>query len=222
MKAFFIALISALFIVLPSFAQNYSFAPGDQYYGSLPLEQYSVHQVNIQNMYSEDALITWRLIENTCPEEWEFILCDWPHCYDGMPTTGNMNPVAPGEYGFVKLTVNPYDVQGSGFLHFYIFPTGFNDNHVDLIFHFSTEGLAVAEKVSDNTLIYPQPASHYMTISGMTTNFFEITDITGSKVFTSNISAGRDILLDISHWPTGIYFLKTQDSRSRRFIISHE
>src|SRR5687767_14927435 len=180
MKAFFCA-VFFVFIADLIEAQNYAFYPGDHYTGVLAMEQYSVHQVNIQNLDSEDALMTWRIIENTCPENWEFILCDWPHCYDGMPNTGNMNPVVPGENGLIKLTVNPLDIPGSGYIHFYIFPTGHNDDHVDLFFSFDTEILSMTEKENQEFVIYPQPGNDKVFIRNMPLQKFSIFDGFGRK-----------------------------------------
>ncbi len=215
--------VSLLFfcgVLLQANAQDYAFFPDDHYSAQLAMEQYSVHQVDIQNTSGEEALITWRLIENTCPVGWEFILCDWPHCYDGMPNTGNMSAVAPGGYGLIKLTVNPYDIPGSGDLHFYIFPTGFNDQHVDLIFHFDTEVLSVAENELSGVVAYPQPASDRVFIRNISSGIIKVTDISG-KVMTTSITSGNNGL-DVSQWPAGIYFFQTTNGASGRLFIRHE
>ena len=127
-------------------AQNFSFSPGNDYYGQLDMDLYTEHYLYVYHDSPDSAYITWRKIENTCPVEWDLQMCDWQHCYSGMPNTGHMNGVGAGNAGNLRLIVNPFNTPGSGTVHFWIFPTGLMDEYVDVYFHFETSVTAVIEK----------------------------------------------------------------------------
>lgn len=109
------------------------------------MNHYSVHQVDIENLDSNSAYISWRMIGNTCPMKWDFVLGDWGQCFDGMPTIGDLLAKSLGNNGLIKFTANPYNTPGSGFIHFLIFPTGFNDILVDLSLYFDTGNGSVGD-----------------------------------------------------------------------------
>ncbi|MFM7726055.1 MAG: hypothetical protein ACKO7B_05105, partial [Flavobacteriales bacterium] len=48
-------------------AQNYTFIPGSEYYGTLEMDMYTEHYMYIGHDLQDSAYITWRLVENTCP-----------------------------------------------------------------------------------------------------------------------------------------------------------
>jgi len=52
-------------------AQNFTFEPGNQYYGTLEMDMYTEHYMYIGHDLADSAFITWRLVENTCPEQWD-------------------------------------------------------------------------------------------------------------------------------------------------------
>ncbi len=142
--------ICALFLLLVErgLAQNFDFNPVN-IYRELPLDVFSIDQIDITPTYPHDtAYLSYRLIENTCPIEWEFILCDWSDCFINMPNTDDMHPLPNGYDALVKISAHPHMVEGSGYLHFWIFPTGSMDLHESIYFYYHTPGsLSVGNKI---------------------------------------------------------------------------
>lgn len=116
----------------------FSFTPSGEYQGVLEMDMYTEHIVYVYHDSADSLDITWRVIENSCPEVWDIQMCDWQNCYDGFPNTAEMNPVPPGGSGYLKLLVNPYTTAGTGIIHFWVYPTGAIENREDVYFYLNT------------------------------------------------------------------------------------
>lgn len=191
-------------------AQNFTFDPGGNYEATLPMETYTDHFVYVYHDSADSALISWRVVGNTCPEEWHISLCDWADCYSYLPNTGDMLPVAPEASGFIKLTMNPFMFPGEGYVHFWIYPTGHQEEHIDLFFHFNTEIVSVDEQ-SSLPAVYPNPFSTLINLNAPAGQNIRVTDTSGRIVFQELSSAGLPLSIGTEDWPAGIYFLTIGD-----------
>ena len=164
MDKFFVTLL--LILPLCLFSQDFSFSPGDELYGDIELDGYGVHQIDIINETGDSLWLTWRLVENTTPDPWDVNLCDNVVCYGVMPTSADMNPIAPDSAAFIRLTTYPLNNPGSGDLHFWIYETGFPQDHVSMTFHLSS-GLSNVNGLTriENPRIFPNPVSDYLQVS---------------------------------------------------------
>jgi hypothetical protein len=184
------ALLLLLALARGTMAQVYTFVPSAAYTALVPMDQYTIHQVDIFHESAEPYLMSWRLVGNTCPSEWSFQLCDWASCYDGMPNTGNMDPIAPDGYGLLKLTVNPHTTPGSGQLTFWVFPTGQMDLHQSVTFDFQTDETGILKAVWPSPVIYPMPAGDVLKISHPHQNNWQLYSPSGQEVLFGRHNAG--------------------------------
>jgi hypothetical protein len=122
-------------------------------FGVLEMDMYTEHYMYIGHDSPDSARITWRVIENTCPEGWDIQACDYQHCYTGLPNDGDMNPVPSGDQGYLRMIVNPFLIAGTGMLHLLIFPTGQPLNYVDAYYYFNTTALSTAQSANDESSI---------------------------------------------------------------------
>ncbi len=197
--AFFAA--AALSVV----AQNYTFDPGNEYYGTLEMDMYTEHYMYIGHDLQDSAYITWRLVENTCPEEWDIQACDYQHCYTGLPNYGDMNGVAAGAQGNLRMIVNPFLTPGLGMLHFLIYPTGEPLNYTDAYYYLqttvlsseNTEGVLETAVVRANEILYFGPTSGTLFLY----------DISGKCLLSSTVNSSTHSI-SIEWLPAGIYVLK--------------
>lgn len=165
LKSFFFIVLCLSAVSLS--AQNYTFSPGNEVFGLLEMDMYTEHYMYIGHDSPDSALITWRVIENTCPEGWDIQACDYQHCYTGLPNDGDMNPVPAGEQGYLRMIVNPFLIAGTGMLHLLIFPTGEPLNYVDAYYYFNTTALSSDKELgsktsllfSTNEIFYESPIS---------------------------------------------------------------
>jgi hypothetical protein len=165
---------------------------------------------------AQDTLdITWRVIENTCPVGWDFQMCDWSHCYDGFPNTSEMDPVAPGNSGYLKLLVNPYDIGGSGLVHFWVYPTGNIENREDVYFYLNGAPVSVGAASAANE---QWSIGHdEVRISHTAQGLCRIIDMHGREILTSNCM-GDQIVINTGAISTGVYVLITPKSNRIVFL----
>jgi len=199
-------------------AQTYTFDPGSDYYGTLEMDMYTEHYMYIGHDLQDSAFITWRLVENTCPEEWDIQACDYQHCYTGLPNDGDMNGVAAGAQGYLRMIVNPFTTPGVGMLHFLIYPTGEPLNYTDAYFHFSTTVLSAESDqiLSESTIV----RSNEIVYSGPASGQLFLYDMTGKCLSVSSKNASTHAI-SIESFPAGVYVLKAPTGNTFQIVKPH-
>lgn len=209
-----IAVLALCFPFYPS-AQSFQFT-GSPQYQSLLGENFQINQIDITPLYTNDtAYITYRLIENTCPAGWEFILCDWSACFDNMPNTDDMDPLPPGYNALIKITANAHAIEGTGFLEFWIFPTGEMDLHESIFFYYNTES-TVTELIPSMRF---HPTVQNIHLYYPTSVEWTISDMQGKRLM-SGISSPPMTIIDTHALSKGIYLLKLSDGSVLKFFVS--
>ncbi|MFN5622253.1 MAG: T9SS type A sorting domain-containing protein [Flavobacteriales bacterium] len=199
-------------------AQNYSFSPGNEVYGVLEMDMYTEHYMYIGHDSPDSARITWRVIENTCPEGWDIQACDYQHCYTGLPNDGDMNPVPPGGQGYLRMIVNPFMIAGSGMLHLLIFPTGQPLNYVDAFYYFNTTALSSEEAeeaqsslvITTNEILYTSPISGALQVYSLDGRFIR-----------QAMKQQPTVRVEMDGLATGMYVLKLPTGESHVFNHLH-
>lgn len=163
------------------YGQNFLFNP-PSIQRELPVDAFSIDQINISPLYPNDtAYISYRLIENTCPSEWEFILCDWSDCFTGMPNTDDMHPLPNGYNALIKISAHPHQTEGNGYLHFWIFPTGNMDQHESIFFHYNTPNASQINTLQKAPLQY-QYNNEILQVKNAPIGNWKIFDFTGKMI----------------------------------------
>jgi hypothetical protein len=190
---------------------DFSFSPTADYQGLLNMDMYTEHIVYVFHDSDDTLDITWRLIEDTCPEDWDIQMCDWNHCYDGFPNTAEMDPVWPGGSGYLKLLVNPYNIAGSGLVHFWIYPTGAIENREDVFFHFNTTATAVENAFVPTEQLFVR--SNELQLNNTTAGNFSVIDIQG-RVALANACTSDQCDISITALTAGTYiFISPKGNR---------
>jgi hypothetical protein len=192
-------------------AQNYTFSPSENYTGELSMDMYTEHYMYIGHNLPDTAFITWRVVENTCPEEWDIQACDYQHCYTGLPNNGDMNGVPPGGQGYLRMIVNPFTTTGTGMLHLLIYPTGQPTLYTEAFFNFSTPTSAV-DLTNDETAIITIQGDE-VNYSGIDGKSLRLYGMNGSLVDIKDrcTASGRISLHGLC---SGIYILRTSNGKS--------
>lgn len=201
-------LLLSLCCSMDLYSQLYLFNP-NEVYQTLPDEGYTINQVDITPLNTEDTvLITYRLVENTCPNEWEFILCDWSACFDDMPNTDDMDPLPPGYQALIKITANAHLTAGAGLLRFWIFPTGQMELHEDLVFHYNTAGVTTPQAMQNVVSI--RTRENGWQVQSNTSGDWFVYLPTGQRVQTFHQT--NDIWIPLDQSP--LYFVQTPSGKT--------
>ena len=198
---------------VPFLAQNYTFDPGSEVYGTLEMDMYTEHYMYIGHDLQDSAYITWRLVENTCPEEWDIQACDYQHCYTGLPNYGDMNGVAAGGQGYLRMIVNPFTTPGLGMLHFLIYPTGEPLNYTDAYYFLqttvlsaeNTEGVLETAVVRANEIVYSGPISGELFLYS----------VSGKRLYSVAMNSQPE-RISLESFPAGVYILQSPTGKTFR------
>jgi hypothetical protein len=209
--------IVTLACALPSFSQggNFTFSPTDLYEGVANAEMYTEHTVYIYPNSAAVVNITWRVIGNTCPAGWDFQMCDWQHCYDGFPNSEEMDPVPAGGSGYLKLLVNPFNIGGSGAVHFWVYPTDSIELRQDVVFQFNATTGISHEDASNIEII--RLADQRLFIDNATNGDYMIYDIAG-RVVERDYCNQQQMQIDLSALPAGTYIAMTPRGTRFKFL----
>jgi hypothetical protein len=194
-------------------AQNYTFYPGTEVYATLEMDMYTEHYMYIGHDLPDSAYITWRLVENTCPQEWDIQACDYQHCYTGLPNYGNMSGISAGGQGYLRMIVNPFTTPGQGMLHFLIYPTGEPLNYTDAFYYFTTTilnaeeamGLPESAVFTKNEIAYKGPLSGELFLYS----------ISGERLLSVVLNSPM-AKISLESFPAGVYMLQSPTGKTFR------
>lgn len=160
-------------------------------------------QVTITNYTSEDLVI------NRCYAENFNVEC----LYEGrnIAETGMFVPI--GETVILDTYASPItkDVYGTLCIDtdFGIFTIA--------IYYETTYGV---DKNNPIFSLTPIPANEFVTIKGENLGMVSIFNMLGQKM-EDHLADGSELVISTSHYPNGIYFAKSAQGKTQRFIIAH-
>jgi hypothetical protein len=211
--------VICLILSASAFGQ-FSITPTDSIFETVAADSIiSMFQIDLINETTDSLNLTWKLIEEEVTEGWDYNLCDLGECYTGVPNSAEMQAFAPGEAGFLKMLVNPLSIEGYGFWHFWVYPTGDEDNFVNLYFSINASGTGAIDEEVINARVYPNPASDQFYISTNDLQSVQLFNLNGSLISELKSQSG---VFDISAFQPGIYFLVLQNTRgsaTRKLVI---
>jgi len=113
-----------------------------------------------------------------------------------------------GSYNTPTLTLDAVTLTDPGSPFLYMFLARYDN--------VSTGVAAIIEKTLLS--IYPNPASTFLNINAhLPINQITITSLLGQTVYTQNYNA-NEVQVDVSALPSGVYFVKVNDSEVRKFV----
>lgn len=201
-------------------SQDFSFSPDSVLTAEMDVDGYGVHQIDILNETTDSLWLTWRMVENTLPEEWETSLCDNVLCYGVTPTSADMNPIVPDSSGWIRMTTFPNNVAGSGYLHFWIYKTGFPQNPVSIYFYLSAGLTGTIPIVSAEEIrVFPNPTSGPLSVSvsGNEPVYWTLFNTLGRRLGQGE-NEGPLTQLDLSTFEPGNYWLHLQ-RKNKLYLI---
>lgn len=195
-----------------STAQYFEFDPGNLVEMTLPMDITQEGVINVVNISDDTLNIEWRKVDNTCPEEdWWMEFCDFGHCWEFLPNGAVMYPVAPGDFGYLRLIVNAQNIPGSGTVHYWVFREGEMAEHVDCFFQLATENFNSTWEGNLVPVTLLWDSSHSMfSINGSGVSRLTLFNVSGQIVKSYyNLKPGAQIM--ITGIEPGIYFAQTSE-----------
>lgn len=207
---------------------QFGIEPTDSLVAEFPTDSLTrIFQIDFPNETADSLGLTWRYIDGGWTDGWDVNLCDLGECYTGVPSDADMLPMPEGGAGFLKLIVNALDIEGSCFLHFWVWPTDNPDALVNVWFDLRNGGVNAIPSTSFPTVdLHPNPcrAGQRIVLSMPPNGNFHptmqrLTPDGRLLNCTPERSDGR-WLLSTEGWPTGMYLLRwTGGGRFERLMV---
>ncbi|MBR1512970.1 MAG: T9SS type A sorting domain-containing protein [Bacteroidales bacterium] len=160
-------------------------------------------RVSITNLTSED------LVVNRCYAENFHVEC----LYEGenIAETGVIIPI--GETVLLDTYATPYakDVYGTLYID-----TDFGVYPITLYY----ESVYSVEENHSPFSLAPNPANDFVSIKGENMGMVSIFNMLGQKV-EERFAENKEVIFHTSHYPNGIYFARTANGETKRFVIAH-
>ena len=160
-------------------------------------------RVSITNLTSED------LVVNRCYAEGFFVEC----LYEGENIAESGIIVPLGETIFLDTYASPFvkDVYGTLYID-----TDFGIYTITLYYETT---FSIDENAPTFSLT-PNPANGFVIIKGENLGTVSIYNMLGQKM--ENLFAeGKELVISTTHYPNGIYFAKTAQGETKRFVVAH-
>ncbi len=194
-------------------AQTFTVTPNDTMWVVVPPSGISIFDIYQENITSAAIDFVWSPVFSDIPAGWDYSMCDLGHCYIGLPATGAMDPVQPGEQGFLGLNLNPQNISGSGMVQLLVNDVNDPNNGQVLTWIFESQATIGINEASPfaNVSVYPNPAEEAMTVSG----FFDVRpehltaiDAMGRRIALAANMGGKTITVDLTSLAAGHYVLE--------------
>ena len=217
----------ALFVAADtSFSQTYSIVPNDtiQITGMLEdLETLSIEQLNT----SQDTIVLqWQKVSESVPPAWDADVCDNVICYTALEDSGVMNPVIPGDYGFLLLHITSHVNYGTAIVRYAVWDTAnaaLKDTLTYILTVSPVSGIGQTEK-EDAFSIFVDPAQETIHItSNLTKGFrFLITDISGKQI-QDGVSKTDFVSISTQNMSNGVYSVSCFNKviATKKIVVNH-
>lgn len=115
-------LIAVMFTAIKtSYSQNYNHSPNDTIIADAVFNDINLYNIFQNNQTQEEVSFKWHLQSAEIPATWEATTCDNSACYPVLKDSGMMDPVLPGQDGFLSVHINPKSETGTAIVRYAIF-----------------------------------------------------------------------------------------------------
>jgi hypothetical protein len=187
------------------------------------LQQADECYVFFSNPSGDTLQLRWRKLEVSMPPGWDIDLCDYGHCYTGIPNNATMNPVYDTIQPYLKLLVQPDTVEGTAWLWFRVYDLTDDDNFQDVYFSLHTQGVSSTTEAAQPALqVFPNPASEWLYLENKKPGLLPVAvfNSQGALVYATALSEGAGQTIPVHSWPAGLYWLRAA-SEIKQLIIQH-
>ncbi len=171
------------------------------------------------NISDSSIWLKWEITKNTLPENWGYSLCDNRICYNTVPSSAYMEPIAIGDFGFMKLAVWN-TTEGSGEIELRISDKqSKQESYILFIVEHKPE-----IPPQKTLTIYPNPVGNERLVSLSYDldrfEYAEIINFIGTSVKEIELQQSDQLSIDLNGLPQGVYFIRftSKDNMHRKTI----
>lgn len=140
-------------------AQSFTITPSTTVSGTVPQYGYLALEIDLNNVSSTPLRMEYELVSSSLPPSWSAVMCDYTSCFPYLNSGRVMEPAPVGDHAFIKITVNPDSVIGSGTVVYDVWETGVPASKQTITFNINTVVGVEHAQPEQKLEIYPNPAT---------------------------------------------------------------
>lgn len=195
--------------------------------GTVEQNGYLNLEIDMDNTLADSLTLEWETMSNTLPAGWDATLCDYQQCFASVIAGRVMEPVPPGGHGFIKLTIGPNMVIGSGVVTFDVWERGNTASKQTITYTVNAVVGVDAYDLSQDVHMYPNPASDRVFLGSekgtIDAGTVKITNLSGAVVKTLQVNPTTTAEVDVRDLAPGLYifsFETLKGSMNQKLIIT--
>ena len=173
-------------------AQSYSIVPNDTIELTGYLEDLQTLSIEQHNLTANTLTLKWQKVSENVPSLWEASVCDNAFCYTTLLDSSTMNPVIPGDYGFLLLHITGHVNYGTAVVRYAVCDamTPMLIDTLTFIMHiYDPAGLMESENINPFTINQNTQGIHINAKVGNNFHYLVI-DASGKVISKGNSTAG--------------------------------
>lgn len=177
--------------------------------------------IHFNNPSGDTLWLKWRRLEMNMPEGWNIDLCDYGHCYGGVPSSSTMNFIHGNIQAYLKLIVQPDTVAGSAWLWFKVFELNNESNFQDVYFSLYTPGYTRTNEPAAPALrLYPNPVRDILFLENTqpAERSLRLFNAQGKLVLEQTLPPLGRVEWPVQDLPSGLYY--GFDGTNKPYIFS--
>jgi len=207
-------------------AQSPTFLDATPYDTTITSPGHYGHYFYVENTSSSTMTFQFETFTNTIPSSWNAFLCTEGHCFPGMPGSGSLKSLAPGEKDFFKINLNAGGDTGIVYLSFRVYEPGNPTNSDTLQITIKAQeaipdttgsptSIFTIGRVETTIMNYPNPFSSQTTINvaglSLANPSLVVSDMNGRVVERVSVNVSNSTILYQTNLPSGTYFYQLKD-----------
>lgn len=205
-----------LMVLIPFYttAQTYTIQPNDTVSTTLILNTYTDLNIDLPKSNLNDTItLGYRVVYNDMPTSWDQLLCVYGICVgSSFPagTNGLMNPLTGANKGFVKLTINPLNLDQAAMFQIYVYDVNHPTTGDTLTYTIDATTSMHSIEAGARLMLYPNPAQKQVQVDAgkELINSVEVYQLNGQLLQQVNNLNSSIVELDVEELPQGIYMLR--------------
>jgi hypothetical protein len=224
----FISLALMLLDIEISSAQTYSLIPNDTILITGAMEDLETLTISQLNISTDTITLKWKKLSESVPSNWESAICDNQICYTSLVGDGTMNPVIPGDKGFLLLHLTPHVSYGTAVVRYSVWDIEYPALQDTLTFILTVNNPSgISEAGNKNAFrIFPNPVKGNINIHSTLKEGFQyiINDISGKQI-QAGISKANLISVSTENFTDGVYSILISDNNKtihlKKIVVQH-
>ena len=187
--------------------------PEDSIHTDLSYNNFNLTFIHLKNNRTDSLFLRWEKTHSEFVDDWYVTLCDNVYCYGVVPDGAEMYGIAPSDSVYIRMEVNPYEVDAFGEIHIQLSEMDADPELTETLkYSFSTKNFTSlsTEALPEKGLTsYPNPFREELILTNPFTEDLNVRliDMSGQLLKQLWIAPGQSEILEVRDLPAGMLHL---------------